>query len=242
MQYFLRRGEQLSGPYTLADLQRYVQSGDISSDDLTQSEGMTDWMPVSQVLGNIPAIAVTSGGAAAAPAPGRELVPLPPNWHWSIVLILGLGTRLWFNLVRELVPLPPNWHRSIVLILGLGIWQLFNLVWVLIQANWACKLSNDNKPMVLVAMYPASIIAGILVIVMFRGSGLVVLSGLVILGGVASYLVGVFTIRAAMEDYYLSVEPIGLTLSPIMTFFFTTTYIQYHINRLARWKETGVLS
>jgi hypothetical protein len=45
-----------------------------------------------------------------------------------------------------------------------------------------------------------------------------------------------------MEEYYTSTENIGLTLSSPMTFFFSTLYIQYHINRLARWKKTGVLS
>ena len=58
MQYFVKRGEQSFGPYSLADLQRYVQSGNIAATDLTQSEGMTEWVPVSQVLGNIPAAAV----------------------------------------------------------------------------------------------------------------------------------------------------------------------------------------
>src|SRR5262249_11988048 len=193
VQYFVKRGEERFGPYSLSDLQRYVQSGNIASDDLTQSEGMTDWVPVSQVLGNIPATAVTSGGAAAAPAPERELVSLPPNWHWSIVLVLGIVTR-----------------------------QLFNLIWALVQANWARKLINDNKPMVLVAMYPASMVAGILMMVVFKGETLAALGGLFILAGAIVYLFGVFAIRSAMEDYYNSTENIGLTLSGVMTFFFCT--------------------
>jgi hypothetical protein len=213
VQYFVKRGEQRFGPYTLADLQRYVQSGNIALEDVAQSEGMADWMPVSQVLGNIPATAVTSGGAAAAPAPERDLVPLPPNWHWSLILILGLFTR-----------------------------QLFNLVWALIQANWARKLSGDNKPMVLVAMYPAGMIAGILMTVFFRSDGMAGLGAIFILAGAIVYLVGVFSIRAAMEDYYNSTENIGLQLGGVMTFFFSTVYIQYHINKIARWKKTGVLS
>ena len=213
MEYFVKRGEQRFGPYSLADLQRYVQTGNVAPDDLTQSEGMTDWVPVAQVLGNIPAMAVTSGGAAAAPALERETVPLPPNLHWAIVLVLGIVTR-----------------------------QLFNLIWALIQANWARKLCGDNKPMVLVAMYPASMITGFLMMVLFRGQGLAALGGLFILGGAIVYLVGVFSIRSAMEDYYNSTENIGLLLSGVMTFFFSTVYIQYHINRLARWKKTGVLS
>ena len=205
MQYFVKRGEQRFGPYSLSDLQRYVQSGNIASDDLTQSEGMSDWVPVSQVLGNIPATAVTSGGAAAAPAPEPELVPLPPNWHWGIVLVLGIVTR-----------------------------QLFNLVWALIQANWARKLIKDNKPMVLVA--------GILSIALFRGQGLAALGGLFIVAGAIVYIVGVFSIKNAMEQYYTTTENIGLSLSGVMTFFFSTVYLQYHINKIAKWKKTGVLT
>ena len=213
MQYFVKRGEQRFGPYNLSDLQRYVQSGNIASDDVTQSEGMSEWVPVSQVLGNIPATAVTSGGAATAPAPARELVPLPPNWHWAIVLVLVVVTR-----------------------------QLFNLVWALIQANWARKLSGDNKAMVLIAMYPAGVIAGTLMVTLFRGQALAGLGGLFMFAGVIMMVVGVFSIKSAMEDYYNSTENIGLRLSGVMTFFFGTTYLQYHVNRIARWKKTGVLS
>ena len=213
MQYFVKRGEERFGPYNLSELQRYVQSGNIASDDLTQSEGMSEWVPVSQVLGNIPATAVTSGGAAAAPAMERELAPLPPNWHWAVVLVLVVVTR-----------------------------QLFNLVWALIQANWARRLSGDNKAMVLVAMYPAGVVAGILTLALFRGQALAALGGLFMVAGAIMMVVGVFSIKSAMEDYYNSTENIGLRLSGVMTFFFGTIYLQYHINRIARWKKTGVLS
>jgi GYF domain 2 len=213
VEYWVKRGEQRYGPYSLSDLQGYVQSGNVTPEDMTQSDGMTDWIPVSQVLGNIPATAVTSGGAAVAPALERELVPLPPNWHWAIILVLGVITR-----------------------------QLFNLVWALIQANWARRLINDNKPMVLVAMYPAGMVAGIMMTILFRGQTLAGLGGLFILAGAIVYIVGVFSIRAAMEEYYNSTENIGLQMSGVMTFFFSTVYIQYHINQIAKWKKTGTLS
>ena len=93
MNYFIKRDEKEYGPYSLGDLQKYVGTGNILLTDLCRSEGLTDWVPVSQVLGNIPAMAVTSGGAAVAPASERELVPLPPNWHWAIILVLGIVTR-----------------------------------------------------------------------------------------------------------------------------------------------------
>ena len=214
MEYFVKRGEERFGPYGLADLQRYVQSGNLVIEDVAQSEGMTDWVPLSQILGNIPVLTIGGGGSAPVAAE-PQLVPLPPNLHWSIVLILGALTR-----------------------------QLFNLVWALIQGNWARKLSGDNKPMVLVAMYPAGMVAGILTIALSRGTGtpaLAGLGGLFIIAGAIVYVVGMFSIKAAMEEYYTTTENIGLQLSGVMTFFFSTVYIQYHINSIARWKKTGVL-
>jgi len=54
-------------------------------------------------------------------------------------------------------------------------------------------------------------------------------------------LVMVFGMRKSMVTYYNSVEPIGLQLSGIMTFFFTLIYFQYHFSRIANWKRTGIL-
>jgi len=209
MEYFVKRGDQRFGPYSLSDLQHYVQSGDVTLEDWTQSEGMQDWVPVSDVMGNIPALAIAGGGTAVAVVPEIQLVPLPPNLHWSIVLILGVLTR-----------------------------QLFNLVWALLQGNWARKLSGDNKPLVLVAMYPAGMLAGFLTIALFQ---IKPLGGLFVIAGAIIYLVGMFSIKAAMEEYYNSTENIGLQMSGVMTFFFSTVYIQYQINSIARSKRTGVL-
>jgi uncharacterized protein DUF4339 len=207
MEYFVKRGEERFGPYSLSDLQMYVQSGNVLAADLVQSDGMTDWVPVSQVLGNIPAATVIPATPETAIA--QQLVPLPPNWHWSIILILGVLTR-----------------------------QLFNMIWALVQANWARKLSNNNKPLVLVAMYPAGMIAGFLTMAFNRE--MAGLGGLFIIAGAIVYLVGIFAIKSAMEEYYTTTENIGLQLSAVMTFFFSTVYIQYHINGIARLKKTSV--
>lgn len=210
MEYFVKRGEERYGPYSLTDLQQYVQSGNVAIEDLAQSEGMQEWIPVQQILGNIPA-PVRGIATPAVPVNEVRLVPLPPNWHWAIVLILGVVTR-----------------------------EFFNLVWAMVQANWARKLSGDNKPMVLVAMYPAGIIAGILTNVLYGRSPAIY--ALLTLAGYIAYLFGMFSIKDAMEEYYNSVENIGLQLSSVMTFFFSTVYIQYHINSIARWKKTGALT
>ena len=91
MNYKIKRGEQEYGPYTLAELQRYVASGNVLLTDLCQSEGMPEWVPVQQVIGNIPVPAAAPAPTAAAafqPSP----YPLPPNLHWGVAILLGVIT------------------------------------------------------------------------------------------------------------------------------------------------------
>jgi hypothetical protein len=220
MNYRIKRGNQDFGPYSLADLQRYVQDGHISPDDMAQSEGMTEWVPVSQVLGDIPAPTIQSApgftGMELDAAAAQQIVPLPPNLHWGWLLLLNVITRSYFN-----------------------------MIWAFIQANWARKLSGKNTALVLVAMYPAGMISGGVLAVIGKSSDEAAMSGLggvLIIVGVICLIVSVFKIKDAMEEYYNTVEDIGLSLSGAMTFFFSVIYIQYHINRIARWKKTGVLS
>src|SRR5258708_26443985 len=84
MNYFIKRELNEYGPYSLADLQKYVASGNILLTDLCRSEGLTDWVPVSQVIGNIPVPAaapqpaprtVYGGSAPADGAPARYAAP-----------------------------------------------------------------------------------------------------------------------------------------------------------------------
>jgi len=218
LEYQIQRGDQKFGPYSLAELQQYVQEGRVLLTDLAQSEGMSDWVSVSQILGNIP---IPAPAQVLATAP-QDLVPLPPNMPWVVVLL--------------------------ILIVGqfLGLLSvLFITVWSIVLANWARRLVNNNSALVLVGMYPAGFIAGILAIgagTAARNQGITALGFLFILAGVVAYVVGIFKIRAAMEDYYNSKENIALTLSGAMTFFFSIVYLQYHINRIAKWKQTGILT
>jgi hypothetical protein len=138
-----------------------------------------------------------------------------------------------------IVPLPLNLHWSIVLILFLLGGQLFIPLWALVQANWAWKLSGKKKPLVLVAMYPTGLFALFLTAVLYPDAAW--LGALFFLAGVIAYIVGLFSIKLAMEEYYNSTENIGLQLSGVMTFFFNVTYFQYHINNLARRKRMGLL-
>lgn len=222
MKYYIKRDLSEYGPYSLAELQQYVASGNISLNDLTRSEGMTDWVPVSQVLGNIPVqvlAPVQPGAAAYAPqsaygsAPAST-TPIPPDFHWALVLLIGIFTCF-----------------------------LFLWAWLIVEAVWIRKIKPSSKGLLYVVLALACFIVGGLVngIVgaAYRGQHP---GSIFSLGGWVLGLVGAFTMRSDLEEYYNSTENIGLTLSGVMTFFFAPFYFQYHFSRIAKWKKTGVLA
>ena len=108
MNYMLQRDGQQYGPYTLADLQRYVASGNILITDLVKSEGMEDWVPLSQVIGNIPV-------PVAPPQPATvtmsSVYPSPPDLHWGVLLALEIVTCGLFGAVWLLVQ--AVWARKV---------------------------------------------------------------------------------------------------------------------------------
>ena len=100
MNYFIIRDGQEYGPYTLADLQRYVAAGQILLTDMARSEGMSDPQPVSQIVGTIP-VPVAAPYQPAAPA--MPYYPDPPNLHWGLVLLFGIITCGMFSIVWALI-------------------------------------------------------------------------------------------------------------------------------------------
>ena len=50
MKYYISRGGQQYGPYSLEDLQRMRAQGQVDPSDLAWGEGMATWTPLSQVL------------------------------------------------------------------------------------------------------------------------------------------------------------------------------------------------
>jgi hypothetical protein len=68
---------------------------------------------------------------------------------------------------------------------------------------------------------------------------------LIVLGSAVLYVIGVFTMRSDLEDYYNTMENINLRLSGVgsalLTLFFAVYYFQWHFSRIAKWKKTGVL-
>ena len=229
MNYFIKRELNEYGPYSLADLQKYVASGNVLLTDLCRSEGLTDWVPVSQVLGNIPVpVAAPApqpvsgtvygaqpayGGPAGYAAPTSPQFPPPPSLHWGIAVLLGVLTC-----------------------------GLFGWVWAFIQAAWVKKVQPESKALIyygisvglFVLMFGTAFAAGA------SGNPGAANNSLFLLfriGGGIMWLVSAFNMRTSIEDHFNGAEPIGLSLNGVMTFFFSIYYFQYHFTRINEMKR-----
>jgi hypothetical protein len=220
MLYHVSRNGQTYGPYTVEDLQRYVASGNVLPTDLARSEEMAEWVPVAQVLGaSLPAAPTPAAGYAGdAPAYPAMAVqyPDPPNLHWALVLVIGIFTC-----------------------------GLFCTIWDFVQSAWMRKVNpRSNALFLYIAEFVVSFLGGfgrffLVFTSVFRHSyhpyrllGLgVSLIALTLLE------LARFDMRRSMEEHYNGPEPIGLSLSGVMTFFFGIYYFQYHFTRINELKQ-----
>ncbi len=227
MNYFIKRDDKEYGPYSLADLQKYVASGNVLLTDLCRSEGLTDWVPVSQVIGNIPV-------PAAAPQPAAGTVYGAPAAY-------GAPAGYAAPAVSQYPP-PPSLHWGILVLLGVLTCGIFGWVWAFIQAAWVKKVQPESK-----ALLYYGIAVGLFVL-MFGGAFMAGVQGqagagrepvflLFRLGGGIMWLVAAFNMRSSIEDHFNSAEPIGLSLNGVMTFFFSIYYFQYHFTRINEMKQ-----
>ena len=222
MLYHVTRNGQSYGPYTLEDLSRYVASGNIQFSDMAKSDEMTGWVTVGSLINSQASIPPPQPpftpayqppyAAPAYPAAGVMAEP-PPNMNWVLVLVLSFLTC-----------------------------TIFMFVWNMILAAWVNKVAPASKVFVLylavtvgwlvlsVAGKHYNVSYGTYQHAQFHAGN----AGFSLLG-ISWWVLKLFarfTMRNELERYYNTVEPIGLRLSGVMTFFFGGLYFQYHLNRI----------
>ena len=253
MKYYIRRDLNEYGPYTLADLQRYVAQGNVSPSDLTRSEGMTDWVPVSQVIGNIPApfspaapaVGAVYGGPVASTTPYSGGVA--PSMGGTVYGGVPVGQTAVGMQRYPQGPVPPDFHWALVLLIS-AFCGFFQIAWLFVEVSFVRKLNRAEGSMLFllsgIAVQVFAVV--ILVAVAAQGqhdtAGFTVFFWLLFLGGGILQIISYFKMRSALLEYYNTVEPINLQLSGVLTFFFAVYYFQYHFSRIAHWKKTGYLS
>ena len=239
MKYHISRDGQTFGPYTLAELQRYVAEGNILLTDLACGEGMTQWVPVQQVLSNLPP------QQPVAPKPVIQQAPAYPQYQQPQAPQYPAPQYQPNPQAAQAggAPMPPNLHWALVLVIGIFC-GIFTIVWMFIQASFVKKLRPDTKCITYYVAGWAGMILGYIVMAaagMAHEESLIAVGGLVCMGGVVMMILGHFALKSSLEEYYNTVEPLNLHLSGVMTFFFNVIYFQYHLNRIYNYKTTGVM-
>src|SRR5690349_6051509 len=77
MKYYISRGGQQYGPYSLEDLQRMQAQAQVDANDLVWSEGMASWTPLSQVLQSTSGTTPTQSPVVAPQYPQQVSSPQP---------------------------------------------------------------------------------------------------------------------------------------------------------------------
>jgi hypothetical protein len=253
MKYYIQRQLNEYGPYTLADLQRYVAQGSIQLSDLARSEGMTEWVPVSQVLGNIPipvpgpsvpAVPTYGGGAYGGSgtvynAPGTVYNAPSPVYSAPGAVYNPAAAQP----VPGQGPMPVDFHWAAVLVLSIVTCGLFAWAWLFVQAAYVRRIKPDSKAMLFAVLaFGSAFFSGFINSLSRAMTGVPIsFEGLFGLAGLVLLVITFFQIKDDLESYYNTVEPIGLRLNIAMTFFFGVWYFQHHFSRIAQWKKTGVL-
>lgn len=231
MQYHVSRGNQTYGPYTRADLERYVASGHILLNDMAKSDEMGEWIPVGQILNPAPtqpAKAFQSGGQGAGPTGGFASPELVQPYHTPPRYAQPSP-----------YPDPPNLHWVLVLLFDLLTCGLFQFIWNLVIAAWLKRVRPNSKALfyyiagyALLLIYGGSAYPGYMGILHHSpvhthfGFGLLGLAGWVL------RLVARFSVKTSLEEHFNTAEPIGYNMNPVMLFFFGGLYIQAELNRI----------
>jgi len=114
--FILRNGEQY-GPYSPADIERYLTVGGIVVTDLARTDEMNQWLPLADIIRNTPPpptavekLASARGGDQRAASAGHEpgesslkVQPMPPDHAPADPMPRESGAHRLSNRVRQLL-------------------------------------------------------------------------------------------------------------------------------------------
>jgi hypothetical protein len=220
--YHLSRNGRTIGIYPEDKMREYIAQGRVGAGDLVWKPGMARWLPASEVFGFAP---------EAPPPPSIDEAPPP------------LGAAPSTPAAAPLVPLPPRLHWAWVLLLSVVTLGLFYVVWAFVQAMWVRRIDPASNGVTLLIVYLVLTLVGELIAdTGGKDSTQALVGALISLAGAVVSIVAFFSMRRSLVTYYNEVEPIGLKLGGVMTFFFNVLYFQHHFTRIVRWKEGGGLT
>ena len=210
MSYRTARNGQVFGPYSDAEVRRYIASGNILLTDLVQPLGATEWVSVLQ---QFPA-SVTQVFSQPPTAPVSRY-PAPPDLPWWLALALAAITGGVFIVVWDIVQ--AAWVRKVQPASNaLALYIALAVVYALrLPSSWASINYN------IFGGPPVGPHHGFLLFLLWLGL----------------FLASRSAIRQDLLRHFNGVEHIGLRLNAFFVYIFGGIYIQYHFNRINEAKR-----
>ncbi len=212
MSYRIARNGQVFGPYSEAEVRRYIVSGNILLTDLVQPEGAAEWVSVLQQfpLAGTPIVPPVNSATSSA-----RLYPDPPDLPWWLALLLAIITGGVFIVVWDIVQ--AAWVRKVQPTSNaLALYIALAVIYVLrLPSSWATiKYNIFGGPLV----GPHH---GFLLFLVWLGL----------------FIASRSMIRQDLMRHFNGVEHIHLHLTAFFVYLFGGLYIQYHFNRINELKR-----
>jgi hypothetical protein len=213
MEYLISRDGRRDGPYSVETIQQLRAEGRILDTDLCWTDGMPGWQLVVNAFDRAddePEPAPAPPERPAAPRPA-DVAPMPPSLHWLLVLALSLLT--------------------------LGI---FGWVWMFVQAAWVRKFDGGSRATALLVVGLFTAMFGGYVASVVRAGNQETGALVELLGTLAAaffLIMAAFKMRESIEHHFTHLEPMSVSINPLLTFLFTFIYLQYHLTRIAEAKR-----
>ncbi|QOF81584.1 DUF4339 domain-containing protein [Variovorax sp. 38R] len=231
MDIHVNRNGQGFGPYEESEARSLYARGNIAETDWVWRDGMAEWQPARQFFGERAMLSGAPPIVPPHPFPAHQPPPVPGY--------VAPPSSYANQTARPEEKLPPKLHWALVLLFTVLSFGIFGVVWLFIQSSWIRTIdSRSNATMYLIG-YVVLASIGAIVDASSESSDTQSLGWLLQIPSYVLFYCGYYSMRRSMLDHYNSVEPIRLNLSGAMTFFFSMLYLQHHMTRIAKWKETG---
>ena len=112
--------------------------------------------------------------------------------------------------------------------------EVFLYLWLLGQASFVERLEPGKSILF------TSLTAGVLFLIAFLlhdQQRFLTLARCLAVGGSILLLVDLFRMKRVLEEHYNGPEPYGLRLNGVWLFFLGPLYLQYHLLKIALWKD-----
>jgi Tfp pilus assembly major pilin PilA len=245
-QIWIGQNGEKYGPYSEADVRRWLREGKFAPDALAWREGMANWVPLASLF---------PAAATDAPLPPPlAATPAPPPFADARAAVMpeSFSARRDESLAasrsdRAALPTPPSLHWGLIWLLAVLTLGIFAVIWPFIQANWVRKIDRQSNATLMIGLAMGCRLVGYalyfagLASMASGGGGMVGFGGLLLLAAWVLCLVAYFSMAGSLRDK-LTTRELPLEIGGVTLFFFTMYYLQAQLSWIARWKRTGQTS